>query len=155
MGRISGFGLVALLCVCLMSVSNAVEPQHGDAVQPISIADLDPKLDGKEATVKFTVTKLEGVAQLRVGGQAPTFVIETDFGKQENRLSVWIEGELANVLDRLEMSFLQENQLKAGTTIVAKGMLRVHTMDSQLYLLSITKWQNFRILPSLKNSKNK
>lgn len=117
MRRISGFVLVALLCVCLVSPKSiAVQSPHADVVQPIEIDNLDPKLDGTEATVKFKVSKLSGVSQSFKAGQSPTFVIETKSGKTANQLTVWIEGDLANVLDRLEMSFLQENQLKAGAT---------------------------------------
>ncbi|MEQ1825523.1 MAG: hypothetical protein ABL921_06235 [Pirellula sp.] len=151
MWRFISFVSIAILCFCLgTSTSNAVQSKQKDGVQPLSIGELEPKLDKKEVTIKFTVAKLEGVAQLYKEGQAPTFVIETESDKQENRLSVWIEGELANVLDRLEMGYLQDNQLKAGTTVVATGMIRVHTTDSHLFLFSITKWQNFRILPSTK-----
>jgi hypothetical protein len=112
------------------------------------ISDLEPKLDGKDITIKFTVTGLDGIAQRVKVGQAPSFAIETDSGKHENRLTVWIEGELANVLDRLQMGAFQENQLKVGTTIVATGALRVHKSDSHVFLFSVTQWKNFRILPS-------
>lgn len=68
------------------------------------IGDLEPKLDGKEITVKFSITGVDGIAQRVKEGQAPSFAIETESGKHKNQLSVWIEGELANVLDRMQMS---------------------------------------------------
>ena len=84
------------------------------------IADLDTTLAGTDVTVRFTVAGLQGVAQRWEPGQSPTFIIETEPGVgTENRLGVWIEGELTNVLHRLLMGFLQENQFKKGTTILA------------------------------------
>ena len=89
------------------------------------------------------------VAQRWEPGQSPTFIIETEPGVgTENRLGVWIEGELTNILHRLLMGFLQENQLRNGTTILATGRLGVHTMDANCFFLEVSKWQNFRILPS-------
>lgn len=149
MGRVIGCVLVALICNRLGLSSGVADPlPQIDVSLPMLIGDLQPKLDGKEVTIRFTITAVGGIAQLTKEGQAPSFAIKTDSGKHENRLSVWIEGELANVLDRLQMSFLQENQLKVGTTIVATGVVHVHTMDSHLYFFSVTKWTNFRILRS-------
>ena len=68
------------------------------------------------------------------------------------RLSVWVVGELATVLDRLQMSFLQDNQPRKGTVIQATGKLGVHTMDSDLFLVEIDKWQNFKVLPQPKRA---
>jgi len=76
---------------------------------PISIATLDPMLDQREVTVKFSVSDLGGVAQLSVPGQAPTFVIEATSEHNSKDLTVWIEGELANVLDRLQLSLCGSN----------------------------------------------
>jgi primosomal replication protein N len=149
MGRVIGYIMVALIYSGFGMSSGIADPSpQKDVPQPMLIADLQPKLDGKEVTIKFTVAALDGIAQLTKEGQALSFLIETESGTQENRLSVWVEGELANVLENLQMSYLQENQLKVGTTIVATGVIRVHTMDSHLYFLSVTKWKNFRILPS-------
>lgn len=149
MRRVIGYVIVAMVCVWL-GISNGLAdppPQQG-AFRPISINDLEPKLDGNEVAIKFTITGVDGITQRVNEEQAPSFVIEADSGKHKNRLSVWVEGELANVLDRLQMSAFQENQLKVGTTVVAAGQVRVDKLDSHVYLLSVTKWKNFRILPS-------
>ena len=65
-----------------------------------------------------------------------------------NTLSVWIEKELANVFDRFQMSYLQPNQLKKGSVIVATGKLKIHEdrSDGDLYMMSLKKWQTFRIM---------
>ena len=147
MGRVAGFVMVALVCSGLgPPCGSADSPLQKDLPQPLFIGDLEPKLDGQEVTVKFTITALAGIAQRVKEGQAPSFAMETDQVKQKNVLSVWIEGELANVLDRLQMGYLQDNQLKAGTTVVATGKLSVHKVDSHLFFLSVTKWQDFRVL---------
>ena len=149
MSRVIVYVVAALACNWLgISSGSDPPPPKGNATQPILIGDLKPQLDGREVTVRFTITKLDGIAQLAKEGQALSFAMETDGGKQENVLSVWIEGELANVLDRLQMSYLQENQLKAGTTIIATGKLQVHKLDPHLYFLSVTKWHGFRVLPA-------
>jgi hypothetical protein len=150
MKRVTSFVIVAMAFIWLGISRGSADPSPPkDVPQPMVISDLEPKLDSKEVTVKFTITGLDGIAQRAKEGQAPSFAIETDSGKQTNVLSVWIEGELANVLDRLQMSYLQENQLKAGTTVIATGKLTVHKTDPHLYFLSITKWQGFRVLPTM------
>ena len=120
-----------------------------DRRRVLLIDDLDSTLVGTDVTVRFAVAGLQGVAQRLEPGQSPTFILETAPGiRTENRLSVWIKGELTNVLHHLQMGFLQENQLKEGTTILATGHLGVHTMDANLFLLDVSKWQDFRIVPS-------
>jgi hypothetical protein len=127
--------------------STAMSSQN-DVPEPLLIGDLEPKFDGKEVTIKFTVTKLDGIAQFTKEGQAPSFAIETERGNQKNMLSVWIEGELANVLDRLQMGAFQDTPLKAGTVIAATGKLTIHKSIPNQYFFSVTKWQGFRILPA-------
>ncbi len=149
MRRVIGFIIVAVVFGWLGISSGGADPPPQKDVPPLMlISDLEPKLDGKEVTVKFTIKGVLGITQLVKEGQAPSFQINTDSGKHENRLSVWIEGELANVLDRLQMSQGQENQLKEGITIVATGKVSVHKFESHSYLVAVTKWKNFRILPS-------
>ena len=119
---------------------------------PISIATLDPMLDQREVTVKFSVSDLGGVAQLSVPGQAPTFVIEATSEHNSKDLTVWIEGELANVLDRLQLSLCGFNQLKKGTIIVATGSLTFSLgagdcERDEWYTLQVEKWQKFRVVP--------
>lgn len=113
------------------------------------IGDLNPTLDGKRVTVRFTVAQLEPVTQRHVPGQAPTFIIEPKSEHDKKSLSVWIEGQLANVLDRLQMSVFQSNPIAQGTTIIASGELRIHRdkKDGELYLLYVKKWKAFRIVP--------
>lgn len=141
--------LVGLVfCSLGMSGQTAAQKQElQESPQTLLIADLEPKLDGQDVTIQFTVTGLEGIAQLAKEGQAPTFAIETEKGKQKNELSVWIEGELANVLNRLQLAAFQDNALKAGTVIVASGKLSKHKSIPNLYFLNVSKWQDFRILP--------
>lgn len=120
-------------------------------VQPLLVGDLEPKFDGKEVTVKFTISGLDGIAQLTKEGQAPSFAIETDSEKQKNMLSVWIGGELANVLDRLQMCAFQDNALKAGTVICATGKLSIHKSIPNQFFLDVNKWQGFRVLSATEN----
>jgi hypothetical protein len=94
-----------------------------------------------DVTVRFSVSRLQGVAQRGEEGQSPTFIIETEPDTQtENRLTVWIKGDLTNVLHRLQMAFLQENQLKAGVKIEATGKLSVHEMNSHDFSLDVDRW---------------
>jgi hypothetical protein len=147
--RVTGFLMAAAIIGWLgMPLRSADILSQTNDVQPLLVGDLEPKLDGKEVTVKFTITGLDGIAQLTKEGQAPSFAIETDSAKQKNMLSVWIEGELANVLDRLQMCAFQDNQLKAGTVICAMGKLTVHKTIPNQYFLNVNKWQGFRILPA-------
>lgn len=149
MGRVTAFVMIAAVFSWLgMSLGSSDPLQQKDVPQPLVIGDLEPKLDGEEVTIRFTITGLDGIAQRAKEGQAPSFAIETDSGKQKNELSVWIEGELANVLDRLQMCAFQENQLKAGTAIIATGKLTVHKTSPNQYLFKVNKWQGFRILPT-------
>ncbi len=119
-----------------------------DAEKPLLIADLDPKLDGETVTIQFKVTELSGISQLSKPGQSPWFAIETENGTQKNQLSVWVIDELANVLDRLQMSAYQENAIKSGTEIVATGKLTLHETIPNQYFLNISRWQDFRVLPT-------
>ena len=147
MDRVASLVIALLVCVSLgCSKGTVVPPRQGDGPRPMRVDDLDPDLDGEELTVRFTVAKLDGVSQLLKEGQGPTFVIEAAPGERGDRLTVWVEGELATVLDRLRMSFGQENEPKAGTTIVATGVLCF--FEPHRYTLSVTRWQNFRVLPS-------
>ena len=116
---------------------------------PLATSELSPTLDGSKVTVQFTVTGLDGVAQFSKPGQASTFVIEARTEDDTTSLTVWIEGELANVLDRLQMSYLQLNQIRKGTRIVATGKLDVsqdRTRGKSHYTLTVNKWRNFRIV---------
>jgi hypothetical protein len=149
MRRVTGLAMAGLaFCWLGMSSSSADQSLQEDVPQPLVIGDLEPKLDGEEVTIKFTITALDGIAQLHTEGQAPSFAIETARGNQENKLSVWIGGELANVLDRLQMSAFQENALKAETVIIATGKLTIHKTIANQYFLNVDKWQGFRILPT-------
>lgn len=141
--------LAAIVFCCFGATGRSNEATLAQKKSPphLLIADLEPTLDGKEVTVKFTVTALEGISQLATEGQAPTFAIETEKGEQKNELSVWIEGELANVLNQLQLAAFQDNALKAGTVIVASGKLSKHKSIPNLYFLNVSKWQDFRILP--------
>lgn len=149
MGRMILIALTCLaFCWARMAFVHAEPGMREDTQQPLLIADLEPKLDGEIVTIKFTVTELGGIAQLSEPGQAPWFAIETEKGSQKNMLSVWIIDELANVLDRLQLSAFQENAIKPGTVIVATGKLTVHKTIPNQYFFNISRWQDFRILPS-------
>jgi hypothetical protein len=117
----------------------------------IEIAKLDPMLDHKEITIRFSVSELGGVAQLSRPGKAPTFVIEASSGHERKDLTVWIEGELADVMDRLQLSYSGSNPLTKGTIIVATGLLTYSAgagerKGHEWYTLHVEKWQNFRIV---------
>ena len=73
-------------------------------MQPITQDSLDPKLNETKVTIQFAVSELGGVAQKSIPGKAPTFVIEAKSEHEKKDLTVWIEGELAEVLDRLQLS---------------------------------------------------
>lgn len=140
--------VVVTLLTCL---SAAAEPDRisSESRDPLGIADLVPAMDRNEIAIRFTVDDLRGIAGSSKIGQAPSFAIETKSEHDTKRLSVWIEGELASVLDRLQMSCYQANQLKKGTVIEATGLVRIHddTSDGELYTLHVEKWQSFRIVP--------
>jgi hypothetical protein len=144
--------LIALTCLAFcwarMAFVQAEPGMHNEEQKPLLIADLEPKLDGEIVTIQFTVTELGGIAQLSKPGQAPWFAIETDKGTQKNLLAVWIIDELANVLDRLQLSAFQDNAIKPGTVIVATGKLTLHKTISNQYHFDVSRWQDFRILPS-------
>lgn len=97
------------------------------AASPYSVAKLDRQLGDKEVTVTFTASKLGGVAGINVEGKAPEFVIEAASEHERKDLRVWIEGELAEVLDRLQLSYYRSNPIKKGTRIVATG---AHTFSA-------------------------
>ncbi len=126
-------------------------PPSASEASPIAISQLNQNLDHKEVTIKFTVSKLGGVAQLDIPGKAPTFIIEATSEHESKDLEVWIQGELADVLDRLQLSFGSSNQLKKGTIIVATGSLTFlpgagDRKGHEWYSLEVEKWQNFRIV---------
>jgi hypothetical protein len=149
MGHFTSLVLTGLAFYWLgTSYSNADPSLPQEVPPPLMIGDLKPARDGEEVTVKFTIKALGGIAQRARVGQAPSFVIETVSGSQENKLSVWIEGELANVLDRLQLGAFQENALKADTVAIATGKLTVHKTIANQYFLNANKWQGFRILPA-------
>ncbi len=130
---------------------DTARPPSDSSQPPIAVANLDPKLDHKQVTIKFAVSELGGVAQLSIPGKAPTFVIEATSAHEKKDLTVWIEGDLADVLDRLQLSFLGTNPLKKGTVIVATGSLTFSPgdgtrKDHEWYALHVEKWQNFRIV---------
>jgi len=143
-----GIVLFWSLSVC---ADESVHLPSAPAPSPITIAKLDPKLDHEEVTIKFSVSELGGVSQLSIPGKAPAFIIEATPEHKGKDLTVWIEGELADVLDRLQLSFYGSNQLKKGTIIVATGSLAFspgagERKGHEWYTLNVAKWQNFRIL---------
>ena len=99
-------------------------------------------LDDTELTVEFTIAEVHGITQPIVDGQAPIFGLRPA-SQEGKRLTVWVVGELANDLDRLQMGRLQDNQLNLGTEIRATGRFR----DSSRRIIEVDQLQNFRILP--------
>ena len=147
--------VISCVVIFLWSVSvcanESDHPPVAAVPSPIAIAKLDPKMDRKEVTVKFTVSELGGVAQLAVDGKAPTFVIEAASEHEKKDLTVWIEGELADVLERLQLSYGGANPLKKGTILVATGTLAFSAgagdrKGHQWYALHVGQWKNFRIV---------
>lgn len=142
--------------VLVSSISACADDEAGLPIapkSPIAIAKLDPKLDGKEVTVRLTVSELGGVAQLSIPGVAPIFVIEATSEHKGRDLTVWIEGDLAEVLERLQLSFYGSNPISKGTIIVATGALTFspgtdNRKGHEWYTLKVDKWQNFRIVPT-------
>ena len=142
---------IVLLWSLSISADDTDRPPSAPTPSPIGIAKLEPKLDGEEVTVKFAVSELDGVAQLFIPGKAPSFVIEATSEHERKDLTVWIKGELADVLDRLQLSFYGSNQLKKGTIIVATGSLAFspgtgNRKGHEWYTLKVEKWQSFRIV---------
>ncbi|MBL8817830.1 MAG: hypothetical protein JNL58_17525 [Planctomyces sp.] len=147
---ISSVGVI-LLCSLSIFADDSDCPPSSEDPPALAIAKLDPKLDRKEVTIRFSVSELGGVAQISIPGKAPTFVIEATSEHKRKDLTVWIEGELADVLDRLQLSYGGSNQLKKGTTIVATGSLTFSPgagdrEGHEWYALHVEKWQNFRIV---------
>ncbi len=140
------------LFVSLFLVTNVSNyPLYATEPEPITVSQLEPTMDRKEVTIKFTVSGLGGIAQLAIPGQAPEFIIETMSEQKSKDLDVWIEGELANVLDRLQLSYTGTNPIKKGVKIVATGSLEFlpgtgERKDHEWFTLHVGKWQNFRIL---------
>ena len=142
---------IVLLWSHSLCADESDRPPVAQGPTPIAIAKLHPELAHKEVTIKFTVSELGGVAQLSIPGKAPTFVIEATSEHERKDLTVWIEGELADVLDRLQLSFCGSNQLTKGTIIVATGSLAFfpgagNRKGHEWYTLKVEKWQNFRIV---------
>ena len=142
---------IALLSSLIVLADDNDCPVTAPDPSPIEIAKLDPMLDHKEITVRFTVSELGGVAQLSMPGKPPTFVIEALSGHERKDLTVWIEGELADVLDRLQLSFSGSNPMAKGTIIVATGLLTFSAGEGERkghewYTLHVEKWQKFRIV---------
>lgn len=141
------------LCSLFLCTNNKICPPSGLTPTPpvISIAELEPQLHQREVTIKFTVSKLEGVSQLAIPGKAPTFIIEAESDDEKKDLSLWIEGELADVLDRLQLSNSGTDPIQKGTIIVATGSLEFSPgagdrVGHEWYSLTVEKWQNFRIV---------
>ncbi len=145
-------GIVMLLSHSICATDTDPRKSAPDPT-PLSVPELDPMLDHKEVTIKFEVRELGGVSQLSIPGKAPTFLIEAISEHDNKDLTVWIEGELANVLDRLQLSFYGSDQIKKGTVIVATGSLSFspgagNYKGHEWYALNVEKWQNFRIMPA-------
>lgn len=149
MSRMTLIALTVLaFCGVRMAFVQAEPSMPEEEKNPLLIADLEPKLDGEIVTIKFKVTELAGISQFAEPGQAPWFAIETDNESQKNRLAVWVIEDLANVLNRLQLSAYQENAIKPGTMIVATGKLTLHKTIPNQYHFNVSRWQDFRILPS-------
>lgn len=150
MNSLTSYVSAALLwCLVVCADNGDCSPGVPDRT-PIEIAKLEPTLDHKEVTIEFSVSELGGVSQLSIPGKAPTFVIEAMSEHEGKDLTVWIEGELADVLDRLQLSYLGSNPMKKGTVIVATGTLTFfpgagERKGHEWYTLQVEKWQNFRI----------
>lgn len=143
----------ALLWTVGLCADEVDRPATVPATTPIAVEKLDPKLHRQEVTVQFVVSGLGGVTQLSIPGKAPTFVIEAVSDHPGKDLRLWVEGELADVLDRLQLSFGGSNALKKGTIVVATGSLTYlpgagDRQGHEWYELKVAKWQNFRILPA-------
>ncbi len=146
-----GYAVVLFVSALLSCSQNGEKSLAASKSTPIEIAQLDPKLDRQPVTVQFAVSSLEGVAQLSIEGQAPTFIIQATSDHSKKDLSVWIEGELADVLDRLQLSYGSSNAVKKGTVIIATGPLSFAPgtgarQGHEWYSLKVAKWQNFRIV---------
>ncbi len=142
---------IALVWSLAIFADDHDRPSSATDPSPIEIAKLDPSLDHKEVTIRFTVSELGGVAQFDIPGKAPTFVIEATSEHKGKDLTVWVENELADVLDRLQLSYLGSNPLPKGTTIIATGVLSFSAgagerKGHEWYALHVEKWQKFRIV---------
>ena len=167
--KISLFFLVAAILLNPQDSEGHDDDDQGES-HPHVFAEIDPQMDGMNVTVRFTVAGTEGIAQRHVPGQSPSFCIQTE----EKRLTVWVEGELASVFDRLQMGFSQTNQLKKGTAIVATGKLIMEAQrgldigvldksgkptvwdrkkGAESYTLHLREWKQFRIVSRTKLKK--
>lgn len=146
---ISCAGIVFLSSVFLLD--NKVRPLNAADTPPMEVAKLAPQLNHKEVTIKFEVSELGGVSQRVTPGKPKVFVIEVKSEHEAKDLRVWIEGELADVLERLQLSFFGDNPIKKGTKIVATGSLTFspgagERKGHEWYTLNVDKWRNFRIV---------
>lgn len=124
----------------------AAEPPH------LTIPELDPRFDDQEVTLTFSVAGTQGVAQRGIPGKPLAFIIEPRSEDDVKTLTVWVSGDLADVMERLQMGLFSPN-LKKGTRIQATGTIRYSppTDNDQgnkkrFYEFRIDDWKKFRIL---------
>jgi len=134
-----------LFAACLASSQlMSAEPPN------LTIPELDPRHDDREVTLTFTVARTEGVSQLAIPGKPITFIIETEPEEKVKSLQVWVSGDLADVMERLQMGLFSPN-LKKGTRIQATGRIRYDPPtadypDRRNYYFEIDDWKRFRIV---------
>ncbi len=151
MKSLTSFIAIALIWGLTVPADGSDDPPVTPDPTAISIAKLDRTLDRREVTIQFSVSELGGVSQLAIAGKPRTFVIEAMSEHEGKDLTVWIEGELASVLDRLQLSYFGSNPMTKGTIIVATGKLTFSPGEGdskghEWYSLQVEKWQNFRIV---------
>ncbi|MEZ6057634.1 MAG: hypothetical protein R3C01_13115 [Planctomycetaceae bacterium] len=137
----------------------AAEPEKdGVMTNPphIVIADLDPRLDGQEVTMAFTIADEYMISGSVPVGQVPSFGIRPKLDDDENRFSVLVSGDLADLMYRFGLG-ADVNRAK-GVVIQATGKITVFpalkdaTDQRPSYQLNIRDWQKFRIVPDPKKS---
>lgn len=116
----------------------------------LTLPELEPRHDGREVTLTFTVARTEGVSQVAIPGKPMTFIIETEPEGKVKSLMVWVSGDLADVMERLQMGLFSPN-LKKGTRVQATGRIRYDPPTAEYpnrlnYYFEIDDWKGFRIV---------
>ena len=144
---------VSFLCV-LMMLTVATRGRSDPPVKQkkgfLAVRDLHHSMtERKRVSVRFVIDKIDGISQRVIKGQAASFSIRA-VPHENKRLGVWVVGDLANDLERLQLGAFHDHQIPVGTTIQVTGKLSVHSMDNQLFHIDVGRLKDFKVIPRKK-----